>query len=481
MNDFVYRFRSIEKFLGFKELETQSIYFCHPNDLNDPVENFKDIIWHGDKILWSNLFRNYLICLYSAYSHISIFGEEHLLKPEDIPVFSTYDKLPTQKYKDIITNLFQEFFENESIKNLIEGLSIRENVRRGELLFFLESVHMLAISLIQKQDELLEESKRKLVDTSKVLKGQLFTPQFFKWINKIKKETNVEYPEEKFFSISGQVIQQTKILTALKSGQNEKNKRFYLLDFPKLYVRQIEELLFWPWYTACFSNTASNSSMWGYYAEGHNGICLKFKTTKEHNKRGIFLRTITSEGWSKTGGISKGYGNVFFPLYDINYEVKVKPISFFQSIGRLSFPDLISQWHSEGDGNTSPLVQDIFKKREEWHKNYWKTFLDNIPIKTPEWRHEEESRLIHHSLLSGTIPKEERVLNYSFKDLDGIIFGINTSEEHKIEIMRIVHDVCQKEKRFDFNFYQASYNSFTGKIDIHPLNLIKITENETTV
>lgn len=77
--------------------------------------------------------------------------------------------------------------------------------------------------------------------------------------------------------------------------------------------------------------------------------------------------------------------------------------------------------------------------------------------------------------------KEERILNYSFNDLDGIIFGINTSEDHKLEIMQIVHDVCQKEKRFDFNFYQASYNSFTGKIDIHPLNLIKITEKEMTV
>lgn len=480
MSEFVYRFRSVDKLLGFKELETQSIYFCPPNDLNDPVENFRDIIWHGDKILWTNLFKNYLLCLYSVYLHIRIFGETEQLKPEDIQVFSTYDKLPTQKYKDNINKLFQEFFENENIKNLIEGLSTRENVRRNELLYYLENIHLFCISIIQHQDDTVEE-KKKVFDASSLLKSQLFSPEFFKWINKIKNETSVEYPEEKFFSISGQVVQQSKILAALKTDKNEKNKRFYLLSFPKLYVRQIEELLFWPWYTACFSNTASNSSMWGYYAEGHKGVCLKFKTSKDHERRGISLRTITSEGWSRTGGSSKGYGNVFFPLYDINYEAKVRPVSFFRSIGRLPLPDLIGQWHSKDGKETSPLVQDLFKNREEWHKNYWKTFLENIPIKTQEWRHEEESRLVHHSLLSGTIPKEERILNYSFNDLDGIIFGINTSEDHKLEIMQIVHGICQKEKRFDFNFYQASYNSFTGKIDIHPLNLIKITEKETTI
>lgn len=480
MSDFVYRFRTIDKLLGFRELETQSIYFCPPNDLNDPVENFKDIFWHGDKILWSNLFRNYLLCLYSVYSHIRIFGETEPLKPEDIQVFSTYDKLPTQQYKDIINKLFQEFFESESIKNLIEGLSTRENVRRNELLYYLENIHLFCISLIHKQDDIVEE-KKKIFDVSLLLKNQLFSPDFFKWVNKIKKETNVEYPEEKFFSISGQVVQQSKILVALKTDKSEKNKRFYLLSFPKLYVRQIEELLFWPWYTACFSNTASNSSMWGYYAEGHKGVCLKFKTTKKPESRGIYLRTLTSQGWSKTGGSSKGYGNVFFPLYDINYEAKVRPVSFFRSIGRLPLPALIGQWHTEDGRITSPLVQDLFENYEEWHKNYWKDFLENIPIKTQEWRHEEESRLIHHSLLSGIIPKEERILNYSFKDLDGIIFGINMSEDHKLEIMQIIHDVCQKEKRFDFNFYQASYNSFSGKIDIHPLNLIKITKQETTV
>jgi hypothetical protein len=39
-----YRFSSIEK------LENQSVLFASPEKLNDPVEGFRDIYWHGDLI-----------------------------------------------------------------------------------------------------------------------------------------------------------------------------------------------------------------------------------------------------------------------------------------------------------------------------------------------------------------------------------------------------------------------------------------------
>jgi hypothetical protein len=474
MTEYVYRFRSIENLLGNKELENQSIYFSPPTDLNDPIENFKDIVWNGDNTLWSNLFRNYLICLYSVFLHIRNVGEVFPFKPENIPVFSNYERLPTDHYKENITNLFQTFFSNINIQNLIKGLSLRENVRRSELLYFLECIHLFCVQLIKNQHITEESTRNNSIDPSSLLKEEQFCPVFFEFINKLKDSTDYEKPEESYFSILLQAIQQTKTLTSLEMPRSKNNKKIFCMDFPKLYIRQIEELLFWPWYAACFSKTPTNSSMWGYYAEGHKGICLKFKTCKENDKKGIYLRTITCVSWSKNSGTKNVYGNRFFPLYDINYEAKLEPISFFKSIGRLSLPALISHWFSDDAKNVSPLVQDILNSRNEWHKNYWKTFFDNIPIKTYEWKHEEESRLIHHSILSNTIPKEERILRYSFKDLDGIIFGINTTEENKIEIIRIINELCISENRNDFNFYQASHNSLTSKIDIRPLySLIK--------
>ena len=55
-----FRFRSIDALLDkYHELEKQTIYFASPEELNDPMEGFRDIVWRGDKIVWINLLRHY--------------------------------------------------------------------------------------------------------------------------------------------------------------------------------------------------------------------------------------------------------------------------------------------------------------------------------------------------------------------------------------------------------------------------------------
>ena len=53
-----YRFRGMDKLLDkpYRELERQTIYFAAPHELNDPMEDFRDIVWRGDKIVWTNFF-----------------------------------------------------------------------------------------------------------------------------------------------------------------------------------------------------------------------------------------------------------------------------------------------------------------------------------------------------------------------------------------------------------------------------------------
>jgi hypothetical protein len=52
MPDHYFRLRSIESLLGVhQELETQTIYFASPEELNDPMEGFKDLFWLGDEVL----------------------------------------------------------------------------------------------------------------------------------------------------------------------------------------------------------------------------------------------------------------------------------------------------------------------------------------------------------------------------------------------------------------------------------------------
>ena len=64
----VYRFRSIDRLLGeYQELEKETIYFASPDQLNDPMEGYRDIVWRGDEIVWTNLFTHYAYCLYATY------------------------------------------------------------------------------------------------------------------------------------------------------------------------------------------------------------------------------------------------------------------------------------------------------------------------------------------------------------------------------------------------------------------------------
>lgn len=475
MSEYIYRFRPIKSLLGFKELQNQSIYFAPPSDLNDPLEDYKDIFWEGDEILWRNLFKNYLLCLQHCYFLIRLGGEETPLTTEDIPVFTSIENLPTEMYKTKMKNLLKLFFDKRQIQILIKGLSSRGKVRRNELLMYLESIHFFCIQIIQLNDETLMQSEKNKVNIDTLLNGKMFEENYFELFKSLKDELkNSNLSESVFFDVANHSASQMKLLAVLNSGDIGKNRDFYLTSFPKKYLNQLEKLMFWPWYTSCFTKNPDNSSMWGYYTEGHKGVCLKFKTTFQHGKRGIFLNTVTSYSSSKNDPeVAKHYGERFYELHDINYEAKVKSVDFFKTIGRLPYSTLISQWYCDENNQQSPLVTDVLQGQETWRKKYWETFYANIPIKTKEWRHEEESRLIHIDSLANEITKDDRVLNYDFNDLEGLIFGINSSDEDKISIIKIVHEICMERNRLDFKFYQATYDNDGGKIQINELSLIK--------
>ena len=70
-----YRYRSIKSLLGeHKELESQTIYFAGPDELNDPMEGFQDVFWEGDYVLWKNLIRHYVLCLLMSFEVVTIMS-----------------------------------------------------------------------------------------------------------------------------------------------------------------------------------------------------------------------------------------------------------------------------------------------------------------------------------------------------------------------------------------------------------------------
>ena len=83
----VYRFRKMCYLLDpYRELEDQTIYFASPHELNDPMEGLRDLVWSGDRIVWTNLFKNYIYCLHWVYFLFRISSDDSALKTSDVPV-----------------------------------------------------------------------------------------------------------------------------------------------------------------------------------------------------------------------------------------------------------------------------------------------------------------------------------------------------------------------------------------------------------
>ena len=240
-----------------------------------------------------------------------------------------------------------------------------------------------------------------------------------------------------------------------------------LLDFPKMYLREIERLLWPKWYTACFMKDYRNSSVWGNYRDKHKGACLIFESVKTDEPHRLEL--------SERAG--KGLRTI--PLYEVIYANKPGEVDFFRSIGRTTVEQqLMELWYTDAEGNVSECAAHIPRDDEidnddtvAWRKSYWDSFYRDITAKTKDWEYEQEYRLILADSLRQFDEQENRTLKYNFNSLKGIIFGIKTSDQHRLRIIEIIQEKCEKYERTNFKFYQAYYSPENGDIRKHEIQV----------
>ena len=67
---------------------------------------------------------------------------------------------------------------------------------------------------------------------------------------------------------------------------------------------------------------------------------------------------------------------------------------------------------------------------------------------------------------------ESRKVKYDFNDLEGIIFGIKTSNQDKEKIIDIIREKCLENGRKNFDFYNAEYSHESGKIECVKIDII---------
>ena len=460
------RFRSMDYLLGekYQELKRQTIYFASPDQLNDPMEGFRDIVWRGDKIVWTNFFKHYVYCLNASYPLHGTTIDSVELEGGKLPIEGCWDRLltPQEQRFDRVWYMFHNLPE---VSQMIEALANTDRkITYGELEYYLRLIQSAILVLIicsSPAYQLMPDStKRQLtVELSDVVRESLesiLIPLVLFENARTGNKVNALLREK------AEIWNNERINCQLNNpnsaGKLDSMDQLFL-DFPTVYLKEIEKLLWFDWRTACFTKGYHNSSVWGTYGDKHKGACLIFESVRKDGSHQLELR----EGASKDVPASK--------FREIVYGGKLNEVDFFRSIGRETVDQLKERWYTDTEGKISECAAHMPRDGEidnddtiAWRKNYWDSFYRDITSKTKDWKYEQEWRLILEDRSNGLSEEGNHTLTYDFNSLKGIIFGINASDKNRLEAIRIIQKKCEKYKRSDFKFYQAEYSPEAGDI-----------------
>ncbi len=420
---FFYRFRSIDTLLGERqELEQQQVYFCPPDELNDPVEGYKDLFWQGDEIVWRNLIRHYLLCLTQAVALASVAGKDYSPDLSRGFVFTTPSSLPTDRFKDIYQRICAAFFSAHTLDQIPALLAKRTfPFRREELEFCLRGLHAVAINSVIKifrEENLMPPASA--ASPAPEFSEKTVVDGLTRVLNAINGSNIDSEALCQLFTAATHFHRQEELIRYL-GATNELARAWHSIfyAFPERYVDSLGDLVYFDWYTACFVADPAHAAMWGNYGNGHKGVCLKFRAEERHGQPPTLrMRGITA--WhAGPGGSGPTYGDLVLPFEKMTYTDKLAEIDFFRSIGRISVGALKSEWYTDSDGRISGCAEHVFAQTNGWHQRYWADFHAMTITKLQDWRHEDEYRLILMSPLGTFHESKDRKLTYHFSDLEG--------------------------------------------------------------
>ncbi|MDE0636596.1 MAG: DUF2971 domain-containing protein [Candidatus Poribacteria bacterium] len=454
-----FRFRSVDALLGkHQELQTQTIYFASPEELDDPMEGLRDIIWIGDEIVWTNFLKHYVFCMHRSYFLLQTAKKFTTIDVDSMPIFERWDQLTIPLEQIIFDDIWNRFYHLPNVPEIIAALAnTKRKIRNIELASYLRFITFVLIDEIQKS-----HIDHKL--TSEFV-GTPFSEKYPVDIaleslcNFIKNNETIENVRtfDALFQLSERDIARLSLL--VPQSINSRNIDILIkFNIAKVYLEQLEKLLWPKWYTACFTKSYHNSSVWANYTDGHQGVCLIFEAAENDNLNSLELNEENTKS-SRT-----------FPFHEVHYADRPGEIDFFRTICRITMSTLKELWYTGQDGTLSECAAHIKSKSDEddWKESYWKNFFRDVTTKIKDWAHEQEYRLVLEDGLSQFNEKGSRKLTYDFNSLKGIIFGMKTSVEDKRKIIEIIND---KNRAADFNFFQAFYSSKYGDIRKYKLGV----------
>lgn len=463
----LYRYRTVENAL--KEIENGTFHFASRKELNDPLEGYVSVYWKGDKAAWEGIFRNYICSTYYAITMYLLAADENILLHNTL-ILDVYgfDDIPLG---EVYKNIGDKFIKDVDVQQLANLYGSRASkVQCDELRMVLQLLHSKALAICIRrclEDGIIPEDEgTKLLEIFEKTGQQKLPEELYQFLlansyelfsaKKLKDVfediTTYQYVENGLNSDMF-IAENTPDGGGEKEDASQRRKWMTIaVDFPKVYVEQMKELIYPEGFIVCFSKKNNDSAMWGGYANNHRGVCLIYETDENQA-----IKIKLSSSFSPR------------PVKKVVYGGEVLERNFFETFGRLTYSQ-IKGWLTGSEGVSN--CYEVFRNEEEWRKKYWDAFEAKNYRKLKDWEHEDEYRVVIDNAFYEYKEFESRNIKYDPKSLKGIIFGINTSEYDKIQIMKKILE--RKENFDDFTFYQAEYNDMKQEIEVREMRFWKL-------
>lgn len=427
----LYRFRKLKHIFEYKELEKQEIYFASPEELNDPMEYYKHIIFQGDNVLWQNFFKHYLMCLSKTILKYEIIknNDYSLYKLTQNDINSNTEHIILEPFNHLFNNIYSRF--REEFTNHINNLFTEQDIITiNELRLYLIRLTYNIIAFITFTIHSKSSDIKILIDSIN---------KAFEYVKNLKyKLSNLEDSEKNkcifttlytlmYYTLTDDTLYEFPIY------------QYFYSNFVNDYLINISELIGIKKYNASFCGGYSDMKMWGHYAEGHTGICIIFNTKK--NK---FLFN----------------NNELIDVKKIIYKDDIEHINFFHNIYRYD-NEWNDMWYIDKyTSNTSNAYKIELENLKNKNGNY-----DTKIYKTKDWEYEDEYRMT-------TDNEKKKIKKYNFNMINGLIFGTRTPLEYKIQIIDIIKNKCKENKRKSFNLYDSYIDYKNNKIKIQRIDIL---------
>jgi len=442
----LYRYRTIKNAL--LELENGTFYFAEPKELNDPIEGYVKIFWQGDKAAWQELLKNFVCSLfYKLQTYLLMeqnLGGRRKNYNQDYKnqaVIMNLHLLGTSSLNKIFNRLTEEFLSKNSVQEVVNFYSSGKFKCSGkETEFILQSVIDYACHLCVKECKSLSLIKN---DFDENFFDVAYEISFEELKNLSDNERKQKIDEIENFNSDAM----ESGLMALKLNQRNITDSNYELKqqilnlkifFPRIYVEHLKEIIYPAGYIVCFSETPTNSAMWGNYSDNHAGICFIYET--EHYLGREFIN----------------FGKKSLEVKSIKYDEQIIEQNFFDALSHLNFLNV------EGSLTGLKGLKSSKFNESDIADKYDNIYCEKFYRKTFDWYHEKEYRIFLPDKFQHYTNKFSRTLKYDLKTLKGIIFGLRTTLEDKLELIQKL--IRLRKSVNDFEFYQAEFDDDMQKI-----------------